>query len=153
MGDFGGLVVVGWSKHVDEGAAFGAFGAELVHDLALLVDIAAGTDVDKGRDDNAKPIGGYVSFAIYSVDGKEEASVPDGRIKCGNTVDLPLLAQPAPKDRVAVRSLAVLPDKNEGESGDERNAVAKEEIRDLHLPQSSSIELVVEGEIHVDGHC
>lgn len=68
LGDFGGLVVVGWCKHVDEGVASGATRAELVHDLALLVDVAAGTDVDGGRDDDAEPMGAYVSFTDVSVD-------------------------------------------------------------------------------------
>lgn len=55
LGDFGRLVVVSGSEHVDEGAALGAAGSELVHDLALLVDVAAGTDVDGGRYDDAEP--------------------------------------------------------------------------------------------------
>ena len=46
-----------------------------------------------------------------------------------------------------------MPDEDERKSSDERNAVAKDEVRDLHPPQSSAVELVVECEINVDGHC
>lgn len=84
---------------------------------------------------------------------KRGLNIPDGHVKRGNTVDFPFFAQPAPEDCVAVWPLAVLPDKDEGETGNERDAVAKEEVRNLHLPESSSVELVVKGEIHVDGHC
>lgn len=61
LGDFGGLVVVGWSKHVDEGTAVGA-GAELAHTTMLLVYVTAGTDVDGGCYRDTEPTDGNVSF-------------------------------------------------------------------------------------------
>jgi len=72
--------------------------------------------------------------------------LPHRAVKRSDTEDLPVLADPAPQNRVTVRpSTLLVGNEEEYKSRDKRDAVATGEVEALHSPECSGIVFVVEG--------
>lgn len=80
-------------------------------------------------------------------------NIPNRRVECRKTEDLPFRLEPAPQDSVSVRPPPVWArDPQKDEAWNKGDAVAAEKIRKLHLPQHPPVVLAVEGKVNVDGH-
>lgn len=123
--------------------------AELLQLLVLLVDFAAGTDVDGKGEKNDDPI-------TVSVCGRAFLTVrnsPNRPVEDGNAENVPLRRGPAPQRCVSKHApLLGCADKDHGDGDDEGNPVAAQKIGYLHPSQPLSVKLKVEGEVHIHSH-
>lgn len=121
--------------------------------LALLVDGAAGADVDEEGDDNDDPTLVSHRSDRQRKEEKVEGGIPNWTVERCNSPDIPLWRNPAPQEGVAVYSTTsrVL-HKDEYKRWDQWNAIAEHKIRNLHSSESRSVELVVECEVDIDSH-
>ena len=150
-GDFGGFDGAEEIFAGLEGLRVVVAGAEVFELLVLLVDFAAGADVDEEGDEDRDPRRAVSFAAPPSPVGRQD--LPDRPVEDGDAENVPLRRDPTPQRRVSVHTpLFGRRNEEQNQGDDEGGPVAKQKIGYLHPSQLAGVKLEVKGKIDVHGH-